>query len=148
MPALQAYSRDLSYSYALGLFPASELMKKRPELARRLLVSSKAENSEGRLLVLGDDPLRLGTEGILTEPQNRSKYIGILAFFIDCRRADPTPLRAMKGRITTETSRHHTSLGSKALMLSSYVIMDMRGSAKMKMNIAAAIETMDVSLKQ
>ena len=47
MPALQAYSRDLPYSYALGLFPASELMKKRPELARRLLVSSKAENSEG-----------------------------------------------------------------------------------------------------
>ena len=47
MPALQAYSRDLPYSYALGLFPASELMKKRPELARRLLVSSKAESSEG-----------------------------------------------------------------------------------------------------
>ena len=47
MPSLEAYSRDLPYSYALGLFPASELMKKRPELARRLLVSSRAEDSEG-----------------------------------------------------------------------------------------------------
>ena len=47
MPGLEAYSRDLPYSYALGLFPASELMKKRPELARRLLISSRAENSEG-----------------------------------------------------------------------------------------------------
>ena len=47
MPSLESYSRDLPYSYALGLFPASELMKKRPELARRLLISSRAENSEG-----------------------------------------------------------------------------------------------------
>ena len=47
MPSLEAYSRSLNYSYALGLFPASELMKKRPELARRLLVSTKAEGSEG-----------------------------------------------------------------------------------------------------
>lgn len=47
MPSLESYSRDLDYSYALGLFPASELMRKHPELARRLLVSSKAEESEG-----------------------------------------------------------------------------------------------------
>jgi len=47
VPSLQPYSRDLPYSYALGLFPAGELMKKRPELARRLLVSSRAEDSEG-----------------------------------------------------------------------------------------------------
>lgn len=47
MPSMQAYSRDLPYSYALGLFPASELMRKRPELARRLLVASRAEDSEG-----------------------------------------------------------------------------------------------------
>ena len=47
MPSLEAYSRDLPYSYALGLFPASELMRKRPELARRLLVASRAEDNEG-----------------------------------------------------------------------------------------------------
>ena len=47
MPSLEAYSRDLDYSYALGLFPASQLMQKRPDLARRLLVSSKAEDSQG-----------------------------------------------------------------------------------------------------
>ena len=37
MPSLEAYSRDLPYSYALGLFPASELMRKRPELALKLI---------------------------------------------------------------------------------------------------------------
>lgn len=47
MPSLEAYNRDLPYSYALGLFPASELMRKRPALARRLLVSSRAEGSDG-----------------------------------------------------------------------------------------------------
>lgn len=47
MPSLEPYSRDLPYSYALGLFPAAQLMQKRPELARRLLVSGRAENSEG-----------------------------------------------------------------------------------------------------
>lgn len=47
MPSLEGYSRDLPYSYALGLFPASELMRKRPQLACRLLVSSRAEESEG-----------------------------------------------------------------------------------------------------
>ena len=47
MPSLENYSRTLPYSYALGLFPASELMRKRPELAKRLLVSSRAETSEG-----------------------------------------------------------------------------------------------------
>ena len=47
MPSLAPYSRDLDYSYALGLFPSAQLMQKRPELARRLLVSSRAENSEG-----------------------------------------------------------------------------------------------------
>lgn len=47
MPSLESYSRDLPYSYALGLFPASELMRKRPHLAKRLLVASRAEESEG-----------------------------------------------------------------------------------------------------
>lgn len=47
MPSLEAYSRDLPYSYALGLFPASELMRKRPHVAKRLLVASRAEESEG-----------------------------------------------------------------------------------------------------
>lgn len=47
MPSLEAYSRDLPYSYALGLFPASELMRKRPHVAKRLLVATRAEESEG-----------------------------------------------------------------------------------------------------
>jgi len=47
MPTLEPYSARIPYSYALGLFPASQLMQKRPELAKRLLVSSKAESSQG-----------------------------------------------------------------------------------------------------
>ncbi|MBR1586181.1 MAG: TrmH family RNA methyltransferase [Clostridia bacterium] len=47
MPALEAYRRELDYSYAPGVFPSMECMLKRPELARRLLISSKGDGSEG-----------------------------------------------------------------------------------------------------
>ena len=47
MPSLEAYGRHLDYSYAPGVFPSMECMLKRPELARRLLISSKGQDSEG-----------------------------------------------------------------------------------------------------
>lgn len=47
MPALVAYKRELDYSYAPGVFPSMEALKKRPELVRRLLVSAKGQESEG-----------------------------------------------------------------------------------------------------
>ena len=47
MPALEAYNRKLDYSYAPGVFPAMEALKKRPELVRRLLVSLKGRGSDG-----------------------------------------------------------------------------------------------------
>ncbi len=47
MPALEAYKRSLDYSYAPGMFPAMEAMKKAPHLVRRLLLSSKATEGEG-----------------------------------------------------------------------------------------------------
>ena len=47
MPTLEAYRRELDYAYAPGVFPAMEIMLKRPELVRRLLLSSKAEGREG-----------------------------------------------------------------------------------------------------
>lgn len=47
MPALEAYKRELDYSYAPGLFPALEAMTKRPETVRRLLISAKGRDSEG-----------------------------------------------------------------------------------------------------
>ena len=47
MPSLEAYRRDLDYSYAPGLFPSLECMTKRPEIARRLLLSSKGQDSVG-----------------------------------------------------------------------------------------------------
>lgn len=47
MPALEAYRRELDYSYAPGVFPSMEALGKRPELVRRLLISSRAQESEG-----------------------------------------------------------------------------------------------------
>ena len=57
MPALEAYKRELDYSYAPGLFPSLEAMTKRPELMRRLLVSSKGQDSEGvkKLISLAEE---------------------------------------------------------------------------------------------
>ena len=47
MPALEAYSRKLDYSYAPGMFPSLECMLKKPRWARRLLLSAKGQDSEG-----------------------------------------------------------------------------------------------------
>jgi len=43
MPSLKAYSGDLPYSYAAGLYPSLQLMTAAPERATRLLLSSRAE---------------------------------------------------------------------------------------------------------
>ena len=57
MPALEAYKRELDYSYAPGLFPSLEAMTKRPELMRRLLISSRGQDSEGvkKLVALAEE---------------------------------------------------------------------------------------------
>lgn len=47
MPKLEAYSHQLDYSYAPGIFPSHALLNAWPELARRLLVRSDAAESEG-----------------------------------------------------------------------------------------------------
>lgn len=47
MPKLEPYARHLPYSYALGLYPASCCLSARPDLCRRLLLSSRAADSEG-----------------------------------------------------------------------------------------------------
>ena len=56
MPSLEAYRRELDYSYAPGLFPSLEAMTKRPELVRRLLISAKGRESEGvrKLIALAE----------------------------------------------------------------------------------------------
>lgn len=43
MPSLKAYSSELPYSYAAGLYPSLQLMTAAPERAARLLLSSHAE---------------------------------------------------------------------------------------------------------
>ena len=57
MPALEAYKREADYSYAPGIFPSMEAMRKRPEIVRRLLVSSKGQDSEGvkKLMALAEE---------------------------------------------------------------------------------------------
>ncbi|MCL2545237.1 MAG: TrmH family RNA methyltransferase [Clostridia bacterium] len=47
MPKLEAYHRDLPYSYAPGIFPATECLRACPDRCLRLLVHSRAGESEG-----------------------------------------------------------------------------------------------------
>lgn len=47
MPKLEAYDRRLTYSYAPGIFPATECLNACPEQCRRLLLHSQGEKSEG-----------------------------------------------------------------------------------------------------
>ena len=47
MPSLEAYESGLDYSYAPGVFPSLECVKKRPGCVRRLLVHSQSGKSEG-----------------------------------------------------------------------------------------------------
>ena len=47
MPKLEPYSRKLSYSYALGVFPSLMLMEARPEKAVRLLLHPEGLKNEG-----------------------------------------------------------------------------------------------------
>ena len=47
MAKLEAYDKSLDYSYAPGIFPATECLRNAPERCLRLLLSSTSERSEG-----------------------------------------------------------------------------------------------------
>ena len=47
MGRLEAYDKALDYSYAPGVFPATECLKNAPGRCLRLLLSSQSEGSEG-----------------------------------------------------------------------------------------------------
>ena len=47
MAKLEAYHKGLDYSYAPGIFPATECLNNAPERCMRLLLSSQSEKSEG-----------------------------------------------------------------------------------------------------
>ena len=47
MPKLEPYSKKLSYSYALGVFPSLMLLEARPDAALRLLLHPAGEENEG-----------------------------------------------------------------------------------------------------
>ncbi|MDI9521142.1 MAG: TrmH family RNA methyltransferase [Bacillota bacterium] len=52
MPPLEPYSRGLSYSYALGLYPAMQALVNIPERVSRVLISSKLGAGEGAQALL------------------------------------------------------------------------------------------------
>ena len=47
MAKLEVYDKSLDYSYAPGIFPATECLRNAPERCLRLLLSSASERSEG-----------------------------------------------------------------------------------------------------
>ncbi len=47
MPTLQPYSRNLPVSYALGLFPAMEALRKAPDRVSRVLLHSRLGTGDG-----------------------------------------------------------------------------------------------------
>ena len=49
MPKLEAYNKKNDYSYAPGIFPATECLRAAPERCLRLLVSSDSQDSPGVL---------------------------------------------------------------------------------------------------
>ena len=51
MPKLEPYHKNLAYSYALGIYPATVLIEARPEAARRLLLHPQGLDSEGVALL-------------------------------------------------------------------------------------------------
>lgn len=53
MPKLEPYYRDLPYSYATGLFPATACIKACPERCQRLLLSSKLRMTEDVRTLIG-----------------------------------------------------------------------------------------------
>ena len=64
MPSLSAYDRSLDYSYAPGIFPSMEAVRKAPGLVRRLLVSSQAQDSAGAkelIALCGESRIRVET---------------------------------------------------------------------------------------
>jgi len=52
MPKLESYNRKLSYSYALGVFPALMLLESRPECVTRLLLHPAEKETQSLPTVL------------------------------------------------------------------------------------------------
>ncbi|MDR3050444.1 MAG: TrmH family RNA methyltransferase [Oscillospiraceae bacterium] len=67
MPKLQAYTRDLPYTYALGVFPAMECLLAAPDRCRRLLLHSRAEGEGVAKLVAACE-----AQGIRVEQADRA----------------------------------------------------------------------------
>lgn len=68
MPSLESYRKELDYSYAPGLFPCMEAVRKRPDAVRRVIVSNRLAESPAK-----DSLLRLcEKQGIRVETADRA----------------------------------------------------------------------------
>ncbi|MBQ9009390.1 MAG: TrmH family RNA methyltransferase [Clostridia bacterium] len=76
MPKLEGYHRDLSYSYAPGLFPATACLRACPDRCMRLLVSEKirrTEDVENLLEACRDREIRVETADRVLERLSRKE---------------------------------------------------------------------------
>ncbi len=68
MPSLESYRKELDYSYAPGLFPCMEAVRKRPDAVRRVIVSSRLAEGSAK-----DGLMRLcEKQGIRVETADRA----------------------------------------------------------------------------
>lgn len=90
MPKLEPYSRKLSYSYALGIFPCMNLLEARPQAAQRLLVDPAGEGSEGvRKLIEKCDSLGVRVESAERVLRRESKKDNCMAGIVFEKYSDP-----------------------------------------------------------
>ena len=68
MPSLEAYSPSLDYSYAPGFFPATEALNHAPERVRRVLISTKAVDTDASRSLLR----KAAALGVRTEEADRA----------------------------------------------------------------------------
>ena len=84
MPKLEPYSRKLPYSYALGVFPALQLMEARPEQAQRLLLHPEGLGSDGveklRTLCAGRGVREELAERVLRRESRKDNCFAALVF--------------------------------------------------------------------
>lgn len=67
MPSLQPYSRELPYSYALGLYPVAQALRYAPQSVSRVLLHSRLGGGEGAAALLD----ACGRNQIRTEEADR-----------------------------------------------------------------------------
>ena len=104
MPKLDPYDKKLSYSYALGIFPALKLLENKPECVTRLLLSPEGLSSDG-VQKLRDRCAELGireemAERVLRRESKKNNCFAALVFEKYQSRLDPAANHVVLHRIS------------------------------------------------